>query len=81
MDIFDYTKLKPDNMQYSIATYAVSSLHRRPKQMCQIFAGQGKSRIIATAAIHALTERDIPNVHIVYPSAHLMERDKRSYEQ
>ena len=68
-------------MQYAVATYAVTSLHKKPKQLWQILAGQGKSRIIATAAIYALTERDFQNVHIVYPSKHLMVRDKETYTQ
>lgn len=75
LDILEGTDVKPDNMQYSIAIYAVASLHRRPKQLWMIHAGQGKSRIIAAAAFHALTESNINNVHIVYPTAHLMERD------
>ncbi len=72
--------IKPDNMQFSIAIYAVASLHKRPKQLWQLYAGQGKSRIIAAAALHALMERDINNVHIVFPTTHLMERDKLAFE-
>lgn len=78
-DIFDYAGLKPDNMQWAIGAFAVASVHRKPKQVWQIFAGQGKSRIIAAAATYALTEKDVPNVHFVYPTAHLKVRDKGSY--
>jgi len=73
--VFEDLFTRPDHMQFSMATFAVHSLHRHPKQLWKFFSGQGKSRIVATAALYALTERDIPNVHIVFPMAHLMVRD------
>ena len=67
-------------MQESIAIFAIASLHKRPKQLWQIVAGQGKSRIIATAGLHALAETKTSDVHFVFPSKHLMERDKKLFE-
>ncbi len=78
--IFECMGVKPDNMQYSIAAYAVASLHKRPKQVWEIFAGQGKSRMIASAALDALVETNTGNVHIVFPTAHLMKRDQNTYK-
>ena len=72
--------VKPDNMQYAIGAYAVASLHKRPKQIWEIFAGQGKSRCIASAALYALGETACENVHFVFPTAHLMERDQQTYK-
>ena len=53
-DYFSVARVRPDNMQTSIAMFAVASLQRRPKQLWQVPSGQGKSRILATAALHAL---------------------------
>ena len=53
-DIYTVVRARPDKMQISIAMFAVASLHKRPKQMWQLPSGQGKSRIIAAAGLHAL---------------------------
>ena len=74
--VFKDLFIRPDRMQFSLATFAVASLHRHPKQLWKFFSGQGKSRIVATAALYALNETIIENVHIVFPTAHLMVRDK-----
>jgi len=57
----------------------VASIHNRKKQLWQIYGGQGKSRIMAAAGAHALTKTIISHVHFVFPTAHLMERDKGLY--
>ena len=80
LNLYECLPNKPDNMQHSIAVFAVASLHRRPKQLWTIYGGQGKSRIIAAAAMHALNEEKVENVHFVFPSRHLMKRDEKAFE-
>ena len=80
MNLYECLPNKPDNMQHSIAVFAVASLHRRPKQLWTIYGGQGKSRIIAAAAMHALNEEKVENVHFVFPTKHLMKRDEKAFE-
>ena len=61
--------------------YAIACRYKHPKQLWQLHAGQGKSRIIAAAALYALNETEIQNVHVVFPTTHLMERDKQAFEK
>ena len=74
-DALKHVEIKPDNMQYSLASYAVGSIDKHPLQLWEVDAGMGKSRIIHAAAMFALLEARIEHIHIVYPNKELMERD------
>ena len=47
--------------------------------MWELFAGMGKSRIIAWSVLTLLHHSPIKNVHIVIPIKSLMERDKNAF--
>jgi hypothetical protein len=43
-------------------------------------SGQGKARIMATAAAIAFISKLVTKVHFVFPDKHLMERDREEFK-
>jgi len=75
-----YFESRPNPTQLAVAIYAVGLSEKRYKQLWQLPAGTGKSRVIATAALVWAKANVGGNIHIVIPNELLHARDEATFK-
>lgn len=78
--IIHETKNKPNNKQLGLAQYCLGLAQKVEKQLWCVYSGDGKSRIMAYSALTGLGTGMFQKVHLVFDNEHLMERDKKDFE-
>jgi len=74
-----YFHYKPNATQLAVAVYAVGLYEKQERQLWQLPAGTGKSRVIAAAALAWAKVNKNGLVHIVVPNELLCQRDTATF--
>ena len=78
----EHPGVKPNKLQQAVAQYALGMLGpKTPKRiLVSSHAGSGKTRMQGALIFMAMMTEFAPNVHVIFPDEHLMNRDKADFE-
>jgi hypothetical protein len=73
--------IQPNELQFAISQFAIAHSSKHRRQLWNVPAGQGKSRIMHSMALIALTMKNASKVHFLFENSHLMNRDQRDFDR